>query len=208
MQLIITVGEPIYQGDNLNQKIIYLIPTQVEDIDILTASIFLNYIRADGMADIAILERMEEKYNDNYYQYTFPITCKLSKYPGEVCTWLQIYTGTPSHPTIAKSGECMLQIQESKCIDSCLCDSQLTAIYQLQKTLAESEEKFESGLSGKADTLLYSEETRKLQLASGEKAIGEPVTVPSDGYSDEFEDTWSDMTEEDDGEGGDEWEPM
>lgn len=29
MNLVITVNEPIYRGDNLNQKIIYLIPLQV-----------------------------------------------------------------------------------------------------------------------------------------------------------------------------------
>lgn len=35
MNLVITVNEPIYRGDNLNQKIIYLIPLQVGEIDML-----------------------------------------------------------------------------------------------------------------------------------------------------------------------------
>lgn len=38
MNLVITVNEPIYRGDNLNQKIIYLIPLQVGEIDMLTAT--------------------------------------------------------------------------------------------------------------------------------------------------------------------------
>ena len=29
MNLVMTVNEPIYRGDNLNQKIVYLIPLQV-----------------------------------------------------------------------------------------------------------------------------------------------------------------------------------
>ena len=135
MDLVTTVREPLFRGDNLNRKIVYLVPLKVGDIDMLTAYVYLNYIRADGVADVVVLERMEEMYNESYYQYTFPVTCKLTRYPGEVCTWMQIYTGTPSNPSVQKTGECMLQIQESKNIDDYLCDHQVTAIYQLQKQM-------------------------------------------------------------------------
>lgn len=108
LNLVITQREAIYRGDNLNQKIRYLIPLTVGDIDMLTAFVYLNYIRADGTPDVVRLERMEEKYNESYYQYAFPVTCKLTKYPGEVCTWMQIFTGSPSNPVISKTGECML----------------------------------------------------------------------------------------------------
>lgn len=135
MRLVITVRESLYRGDNLNQKIRYLVPKMIGDIDIATAYVYLNYVRADGVADVVILERMEEMYNESYYQFQFPVTCKLTKYPGEVCTWMQIYTGTPSNPTISKSGECMLQILESKNMDDYLCDHQVTAIYQLHKQI-------------------------------------------------------------------------
>lgn len=33
MNLMVTVNEPIYRGDNLNRKIIYLIPCYVGDFD-------------------------------------------------------------------------------------------------------------------------------------------------------------------------------
>lgn len=49
MDLVITKKQPIYRGDNLNQKIIYLIPTTVEEIDMATATVYLLYIRADGV---------------------------------------------------------------------------------------------------------------------------------------------------------------
>lgn len=81
MSLVITVNEPIYRGDNLSQKITYLIPTVVGEIDMLTASVFLSYVRADGVADVVVLDRSETPYNESYFQYTFPINCKLSKYP-------------------------------------------------------------------------------------------------------------------------------
>lgn len=114
MNLVMTVNEPIYRGDNLNQKIVYLIPLQVGEVDMLAATPYLSYIRADGVADIVRLERTGEKYKEAYYQYVFPVSCRLSKYPGEVCTWLQIFSGTPSNPTIAKSGECLLYVEDSK----------------------------------------------------------------------------------------------
>lgn len=138
--LVITQREPIYRGDNLTQKIRYLLPMTVGDIDMLTAFVYLNYIRADGTPDVVYLERMDEKYNESYYQYTFPVSCKLTRCPGEVCTWLTIFTGTPSNPVVSKTGECILQIEESKNMDDYFCDHQITAIYELQKSLDEKSE--------------------------------------------------------------------
>lgn len=137
MSLVITVREPIYRGDNLNQKIRYLVPLTVGDIDMQTAFVYLSYIRADGAADVVCLERMEEKYNESYYQYILPVTCKLTKCAGQVCTWMQIYAGSPSNPEISKSGECILQIEDSKNMDDYFCDHQVTAIYQMQKQMEE-----------------------------------------------------------------------
>ncbi len=171
MDLVITAREPLYRGDNLNQKITYLIPYQVGDIDMASAYVYLNFVRSDGVADVVTLERLEEPYNDSYYQYTIPVTCKLTSYPGEVCTWMQIYSGSPSAPIIAKTSECMLQIQDSKNIDDYICDHQLTALYQIHKRLNDKLEQMEAqlqeNLTQKADGLLYDEDNRNLQLTSG-----------------------------------------
>lgn len=186
MNLVVTVNDAIYRGDNLNRKIIYLIPLTVGEIDILTAKVYLSYIRADGVPDIVILERMDEKYKESYYQYTLPVTCKLTKYPGEICTWLQIYTGTPSNPTISKSGECMLYVQESKNMDECLCDHQVTALYQLQKAM-ESEvadidkdiAKMTEDIAKKADDIMYDDEGNYLQLTANGTPIGNQIDMES-----------------------------
>ena len=58
MNLGITVNEPIYRGDRLSQKIIYLLPLTVGEIDVQAATVYLSYIRADGTADISLLTRM------------------------------------------------------------------------------------------------------------------------------------------------------
>lgn len=180
MDLVTTVREPLFRGDNLNRKIVYLIPLTVGDIDILNAYVYLNYVRADGVADVVTLERMEEKYNESYCQYTFPVTCKLTKYPGEVCTWMQIYTGTPSNPTIQKTGECMLQIQDSKNMDDYICDHQLSAIYALQKqaeTTGSNVDTIRVEMEKKGDNLVYDSENKILQMSSNGNPVGDAIDM-------------------------------
>lgn len=180
MNLLITVKEPIYRGDNLNQKITYLLPKQVGEIDMLSATPYLTYIRADGVADIVSLERKDELYKDSHYQYVLPVTCRLSKFPGEVCSWLQIFSGTPSNPTIAKSGECLLQIQDSKNIDDYICDHQLSAIYAMQKQSSETSEDVESlrvEVERKGDDLIYDAENQTLQLSSNGNPVGDVIDM-------------------------------
>ena len=86
MNLVVTQREPIYRGDNLNRKIIYLVPLSVGEIDPQTAIFYLSYIRPDGVADVIALERMEDKYNESYYQFTFPdmVNLKVTKYASDL----------------------------------------------------------------------------------------------------------------------------
>lgn len=192
MNLVITANEPIYRGDNLAKKIVYLIPMTVGDIDMLTATVYLSYIRADGTADIVLLPRMEEPYNEAYYQYTLPVTNTLSRYAGEICTWLQIYSGSPKHPTIAKSGECMMQVIASKNMDEYISDRNLSLIYMMQRHMEDKIEQaetalgtrieqtnaaMEDGLAKKADNVVFNEETGTLQLMSGDTPIGDTIII-------------------------------
>lgn len=212
MDLVITVREPLYRGDNLNRRLIYLVPLMVGEIDMLTAYVYLNYIRADGTPDVVRLERLDEKYNESYYQYVFPVTCKLTKCAGQVCTWMQIYAGSPSNPIIQKTGECILQIEDSKNMDDYFCDHQLTALYRLEKSIESDMEEVNGLVSGKADSLSYDKDTRELRLKAGNETIGDAVIVPSDEFvedvASESDDTWSDMTDPDEGNGNDDWESM
>lgn len=177
MNLIITQNNPIYRGDNLNQNIIFLISKNAGGIEISTATIFLCFIRADGTPDIIILDKLDEPYDEMYYQYTLPVTCKLTKYPGEVCTWICIYSGTPSNPTIAKTGECTLWVQESKDMDCYLSDSQLTAIYAIKQSMSTDLNTVHEMLNKKADDIKYDEEKDILQLTSENTPIGTGVDV-------------------------------
>lgn len=177
MNLVITVNEPIYRGDNLKQKITYLLPKAVGDIDMLSATVYLSFIRADGTADIALLMREEDEYNERYYQYRLPITCTLSRYPGEVCTFLQIFAGSAQNPIIAKSGECVLHIKESTNMDEYITDRNLRLIYEMQQHMEDRVDKAEAALNeridktdkavvAKADNIVFDPEDSTIQLVS------------------------------------------
>lgn len=135
MRLVVTKADTIYRGDNMSNCITFLLPVRINGVDMETATVFLSYIRADGEPDMVILNRTPEKYNNTYYQYVMPVTCKLSRYPGQICMWLQICDGCSEKPIVAKTGECTIKIHESKSMDNYLCDHQLTAMYQLKKEL-------------------------------------------------------------------------
>ncbi len=176
MNLSITSNEPIYRGDHLNQKITYFIPTKIGDIDIATATVYLSYIRADGTADIALLVRDEIPYK-TYYQYHLPITSTLSRYAGEICTFIQIFSGPPMHPVIAKSSECILRVLDSKNMDEYITDRNLRLIYEMQRYMEDKVEKAEKLLSerldktnesvaAKADNILFNETDSTIQLVS------------------------------------------
>lgn len=175
MGLEVTSRETLYRGDHLNQKLTYLLPMQVGDIDIGTAAVYLSYIRADGTADIDLLNRQEDLYKESYYRFTMPITSKLTRYAGPVTTFLTIYAGPYNAPFIAKSGECTLHIQASTNMDDVVTDHNLSLVYSMQKQM-------EDKIAKRADGVTYDEETRELQLKSGEESVGEPVVVPGDSY--------------------------
>lgn len=181
MELTITVNQPIYRGDNLNQNIRYLVPLMVGNVDMLTATVYLNYIRSDGTPDVVMLERQEEKYNESYFQYILPVSSKVSRYAGEVCTWMQICSGPISNPVIAKSGECILRILESKDMDEYLGDRHVTALYQMQKKIDDGFSSVNGAIDAliaeKADNIIFNSEDSTIQLTANGVPIGDKVIV-------------------------------
>ena len=133
--LSITEMDTIRRGDHLSEKVTFLIPANVGEMDILSSKVYMSSIRADGVADIEILSRSKEMYNASYYQFTAPITCKLTKCPGHACIWLNIMSGECCPAVTLKTGECTINIEDSKNMDDYLCDHQLTALYQMHKAI-------------------------------------------------------------------------
>lgn len=137
MGLSVTQADTIRRGDSMSKAITFLVPVKVDEMDMKGMTVFLSYIRTDGNPDIVILEREEKLYKNSHYRYVLPVTCKMSRYAGEVLMWLSFYSGDSSQPEIAKSGECKLRIADSKNLDDCFGDHQLTALYQLKKKVED-----------------------------------------------------------------------
>lgn len=199
--LIVTVNEPIYRGEKLPDKLTFLIPNVVESIDMASAYVFLNVIRADGCPDIILLERAEVPYNASYLQYRIPLSCFMTGCPGKLTMWLHICADLSGDTVVAKSGECTLMVLDSKCMDEHLCDHQITAIYEMQKRL-------DTEMSTIPNGLRYNDDTRELQLTSDERALGNTVIVPADGYIANSDDVWQDMGGEPSDTGDTLWNDM
>lgn len=171
--LVITKKEPIYRGDRINQKLVFLVPMSLGEIDMESATVYLSYIRADGTADIALLTREEEPYNEDYFLYRLPITSDLSRYAGQVCVFMTIMAGCARCPVVAKSGECLLYIQDSRNMDEYISDRNLRLIYEMQKHMDDridkAEERImntEKTLADKADNIVFDPETSTIQLVA------------------------------------------
>lgn len=119
LSLTITINEVIHRGDNLSHAITYLVPQTVNEIDISSAHIYLCFVCADGSSDMIMLEKSEELYNQTYYQYCLTVPCSITKYAGEVRTWLSITVNEPCEdcdcecPKMLTSGNCVLHVQET-----------------------------------------------------------------------------------------------
>lgn len=192
MNLMITSQEAIYRGDHLNQKLTFLIPTKVGDIDIASSILYLSYIRADGTADIDMLKREDDLYKDGYYQFTMPVTSKLTRYAGPVTMFLTIYSGTYDRPCIAKSGECVLYVQASTNMDDVITDQHLSMIYSMQMQMDGKIEKAEAALNeridktnkdidAKADDIVFDTNDATIQLVSTVEVMDEEG-VPTGEY--------------------------
>lgn len=152
-ELQVTEREHIYRGENLNDKLIFLIPSNVGDLDTDASLVYLSYIRADGGADVILLDSMVEMYNETYFQYTLPITCKMTMYPGQVCFFLQIFSGDPINPQIVKTGECRLMVEDSRNMDEYFSDRFITALYQHDRRMEERFANVDDNISINAEAI-------------------------------------------------------
>lgn len=86
--------DPLYRWDNLYQKIIFYIPHQIDGINTLTSDVYLTYFptgyEMDDGGYMVRLERLEQKHKDICYKYTLPANCEMTKYPGEITSYLVI----------------------------------------------------------------------------------------------------------------------
>lgn len=133
MSLTITRNGPVHRGDNLFENLIYLIPKNLNGYNPIDTDVYLSYIRPDGVADIVTLEPLDEMYNEDYYRYVIPVTMAMTKYPGEIRTWLIIVEKgfKPEESIIAKSDECIIRVTDSKDLRELFDDDKIETLFQI-----------------------------------------------------------------------------
>lgn len=134
MNLTITRNGPVHRGDNLFQTLIFLIPVRLNGIDVRNTDVTLSYIRQDGTADIVALEQMDEMYNDDYCQYSLPVTTDITKYAGKIRAWLVIVEKAfeAEDSVIAKSDECVIHVTDSEDLTSLFDEEKTEALFQIR----------------------------------------------------------------------------
>lgn len=147
MNLTITRNGPVHRGDNLFENLIYLIPKNLNGIDPFDTDVCLSYIRPDGVADIVTLEPLAEMYNEGYYQYVIPVTMAMTKYPGEIRTWLIIVEKgfEPEESVIAKSDECIIRVMDSENLRNLFDDDKVDSLFQITDADLEHLEVIDGG---------------------------------------------------------------
>ena len=129
--LVATMPQTIYQNENAADTIRFLLPEVVDDVSLADCTVFVSYIRSDNRADVDRLEPLDEPYK-GHLDYRLKMASRITKVPGKVCLWLQVYSGEPDSPIIMKSGEHELIITAAKNMDEYLADVQVSAMYRLQ----------------------------------------------------------------------------
>jgi hypothetical protein len=152
--------QTVYQGDQLTDTLVFLLPASLGDMDLTSASVFLTYIRSDGSANIEMLEQAQNMYG-TYLQFSLSIASKLTKLAGNLTLWLNIYC-SESQQQVTQSSTYTMTIATKADTTAYSFDDQLSAMLLLQRQLNELDRT-------KADGLVYAKSG--LQLTSN----GEPL---------------------------------
>ena len=193
-----TIHATIYQHEKNADTLVFLVPKTYENENIADCIMLLRYILPNGIGKSEQLDMEPEPYNKNYYRYHLKMDTAFTDIPGIMELWLSALN--MNDQIILKSGSTEVEITAAKDIADYLC---LDDLDQLDKMALQIEHIQKS----KADSLVYHDESRTLQLTAEGTKIGLPVVVPADDYADEVEDSWTDMTDPEDS-GSESWEPM
>ena len=77
----VSSGSPNYQGENITNSLRFLIPPDLNGIDIANATIELNIINSASAGNIYPLTVDTIPYNDTLLSYTFIITTLFTNTP-------------------------------------------------------------------------------------------------------------------------------
>lgn len=117
----VSSGSPNYQGENITNSLRFLIPPDLNGIDIANATIELNIINSLKSGNIYPLTVDIVPYNDNLLSYTFEITTLFTNNPDTYSYWLTI---TSNENEVLKTATSTFVVQDKPQSTSIIPDSE------------------------------------------------------------------------------------
>lgn len=174
--------EKIIQKEKLFNKIWFLVAPYYKGYDMSQCTVTLRYvlpISKEFVTETLILS--DEKYNE-YLKYVLPVDTNFSKEWGDIELNLTFTTvdvddnGNIIH-RVRKTTNHILHITQLPDWDKFVPDASLAAIDQRIIMTQAQIKRLEAISQEKADNIKYNETENSIQLLSGEKEIGNKVTL-------------------------------
>lgn len=178
--------EKIMQREKLFNKVLFLVPQFYNGYDMSQCTLTMRYlmpISKEFKTETLVLS--DERYQE-CLKYVLPIDTNLSKEWGDVelnltFTMLDVDNNGKIVQRVRKTDNHRLHITQLPDWDSVVPDSCLSALDQrilkLDAQMKALDEMNQIVADSKADNIKYNEDTNELQLLSGDKEIGNKVTL-------------------------------
>ena len=189
-----THKEKIIQKEKLFNKLWFLVAPYYNGYDMSQCVVTLRYllpISREFKTETLVLA--EDKYEE-FLKYILPIDTSLTKEHGDIelnltFTMLDIDESGNTVQRVRKTMNYKLNVAQIPDWDSIIIDDSLMAVDQrilkTQAQIKELEQYAEMLSDSKADNLKYNEDENSLQLLSGDKEIGDKVTIKDSGISED-----------------------
>ena len=178
--------EKIMQKEKLFNKVWFLVPQFYNGYDMSQCTVTMRYllpISKDFVTETLVLSG--ERYQE-YLKYVLPIDTNLSKEFGDIelnltFTMLDVDDNGKIVQRVRKTDNHRLHITQLPDWDAIIPDEALSALDQrilkIDAQMRAMEEMNQIAVDSKADNIKYNESENTLQLLSGEKEIGNKVTL-------------------------------
>lgn len=183
--LVITVNTPIYQRDKLVDKLLFLIPSTYEDIDLTNFDVILKYKDQTGNVNSELLTKQNGLYKERYIQYVLPVDTNLSsRYNGRIymrLTLNKIDLDTMKEYSLNTSETSFCINPVSDYYEDYIPDSNYTAIEQklneINVKMKALDEMATAYNEEKADGIKLDTDTSELYLTANNKPVGEKISL-------------------------------
>lgn len=177
----------IMQKEKLFNDLCFLVEQYYNGYDMSQCTVTMRYLLPISREfKTETLKLSEERYKNDYLKYVLPVDTCLTKEFGNISlnltfTMLDVDNNGKVIQRVRKTDDHLLEITPIPDWDSVVPDEALTALDQriikldaIQKSIKEQNQVL---VDTKADNIKYNETENSLQLLSGDKEIGNKVTL-------------------------------